>query len=67
MQVGDLHVDMRDEFVVKILRILPARERVSPIVEVFDIMRRCDYSVDAKHLSPRAVDPGSVWDWIKAG
>lgn len=68
MLPGNLHVDLRDKSVVRVLRVIPAaKEHATPLVEVVDIMKRCDYLVDAEHLSPRAVDPDSVMDWIKRG
>jgi len=66
MRPGDLHVDCRDKSVVRIHQvILPAKERDTPLVEVFDIMKDFGYLMDAKDLSPR-VDPDSVLDWIKS-
>lgn len=68
MRPGDYFVDLRDKSVVRILRIyLPAKERETPLVKVVDIMKSFVYVVDAKHLSPRAVHPDAVLEWIKSG
>ena len=65
MQVGDLYLDLRDKSVVQVRQILlPAKLRESPIVEVTDVVHRCNYFMDAKDLDPREVDPDSVLEWI---
>ena len=66
MRPGDYHVDLRDMTVVKILRIYLANEGESPLVKVADIMKCYAFVVDAKHLSPRAVHPETVLEWVRS-
>lgn len=67
MLPGEFHVDMRDKTVVRVRKILWDGKDQPPLVEVTDVPRGYTFVMDSKFLSPRAVDPDSVLDWLKHG
>lgn len=66
MRVGDFHLDLRDRAVVRIEKILYTNDQPG-VVEVVDVPKGFTFLVEAHFLSPRALDPASVLDWLKHG
>jgi hypothetical protein len=67
VEVGDLHIDLRDSTIVKIHEIHLTNPGEPGAALVSDVPRGHIFLVETRFLSPRALDPDSVFEWMKKG